>query len=401
MVLAAIGLLTTTVPSGAIAQGAVSPVIWTQDQTLAYTETDVPETEYGDALDADADRAVVGVPGIQAAQILERNAWGWEPTALLEPGDPVGRSVAIDGDRVALGAPGSDAVHVYRLTDEGWTHEAQLTGPSDDPADGLGFAVALDGDRLVASPGEAFVAVYEHDGQEWVREARLDAPSGANDFGREIDVSGDTVAVTEQSFREGTAYVYEETQDGWVRQATLTPPDGAVGFGRGLALDGGMLAVGAPWSFPAPIVAVYERTGGAWTMVENLTPSDLSPDASGSGFGTSIDVAGDDVLVGAPREDYTPGSPVSPPHADRPCMGLAVTTSCPQPGAAYHFAEQEGGWTQQAKLSAVEGTPKAAFGAATAFTDEGALIGSPWAGNIANADRGFVHSFRQTVLLEG
>lgn len=112
-----------------------------------------------------------------------------------------------------------------------------------------------------------------------------------------VAIDGDTlvVASARNASPNGSVGVYARGQDGWQQQAVLRshglPQDG--GFGTSVAISGDTVVVGAP---PYSVYVFVRRPAG-W-LVEEQVPapqSEASPD-----FGTSVAVSGNRLLVGGP-----------------------------------------------------------------------------------------------------
>lgn len=94
--------------------------------------------------------------------IFRRSGTGWVEEAWLDtgctrPGDLFGGSISIDGDCAVVGACGvgddgwwgSGTVHVFSRRPEGWQRAAALTPPKHQKECFFGYAVALDGKRIL------------------------------------------------------------------------------------------------------------------------------------------------------------------------------------------------------------------------------------------------------------
>ena len=124
---------------------------------------------FGDAVDVDGERIVVGAPLTDdgVAYVFEPSESGWH-TAELAPSSPTaeaqfGKEVAVSGDRILVGspndgqvAPHAGAAHVFELADAHW-FETTHVDPGGRQGDGYGTAVALDADMMV-------IGVPLHDG---------------------------------------------------------------------------------------------------------------------------------------------------------------------------------------------------------------------------------------------
>lgn len=187
------------------------------------------------------------------------------------------------------------------------------------------------------------------------------------------------------------------------------PAGGGLGFGASVAMDEGTLVIGAPYFAPAGgpygAASIYTRAGDSWMLQQTL------PTPSGLGFGGSVDVSGDTVIVGANNygsappharvylrtgsawalqatlipTDYVPGS-------DWTAVSVAIDGETAVVGtvrgASYVFVRTGTTWTQQAKLTAgVAGISY--FGARSVALDgDTAVIGAPYATVGANVEQG-------------
>ena len=154
-------------------------------------------------------------------------------------------------------------------------------------------------------------------------------------------------------------------------------------FGFGMSMSGHVLAVGVPnadgpnpgqTDIGAVDIFVYQEQFRLWERLKRIYPG--SP-LGAAAFGYSVDLDGDQLIVGAPGENH------------------AGALS----GAAYIFQRDQGGtdnWGQVAKLLPVTGEANAMFGASVGIDNEMAAIGSPQrtgAGMAMNAGAVFA-SFR-------
>jgi len=131
-------------------------------------------------------------------------------------------------------------------------------------------------------------------------------------FGISIASSGDTVVVGDfdaniEQF--GTVDVFVKPANGWsdmTQTATLTSSDNGVGFGTSVAISGNIIVVGAantsnfhdPAATPGAAYVFVKPAGGWKDMTETvkLTASDGLP---GDAFGNSVSISGSTIAVGA------------------------------------------------------------------------------------------------------
>ena len=284
-------------------------------------------------------------------------------------GAAFGTSVAASTEWLAIGAPGetvngatrAGAVYLYRRTGGRFEDEPVLI-ESPGAAEGLfGAAVSLDGDVLaVGAPagyyardgmwpdGTGTVYVYRRGDAGWEMDPLSTlVPSGSDlaaaYFGFSVKVWHGTIAIgaiaangcEEAVFRRrwGAVYVANDAGAGAgfkLGQCLRPRRFGEVGalFGFSVELSDDHLVVGAPWdacsdrhdktcNFPEYSGAAYtfhRGDGGTWQEQYYVKAPDARPlDV----FGTSVALAGETLLVGAPQEsgsspDAPPDDPTSP-----------------------------------------------------------------------------------------
>lgn len=176
-----------------------------------------------------------------------------------------------------------------------------------------------------------------------------DEPYGAGDFGAASDMDGDTLIVgasssdTEYGNFSGAVLIYQITEAGTlVLEGKLYAPDGyrLQRFGNSVAISGDTAVVGAKddkqiASF-AGAAYVFTRSNGVWSFQQKLAPTVLT---SEDYFGTSVDISGDTIIVGAPKN----------------------TINNVHNGAAYLFSRTGNSWVQNQKIIAPS-TSKFDFG---------------------------------------
>lgn len=154
-------------------------------------------------------------------------------------------------------------------------------------------------------------------------------------------------------------------------------------FGRSVALsaDGSTALIGAPKdgnskSGKSGAAYVFGQDNGGWKQHAKLVPADAD---EGDRFGQSVAVSGDGetALVSAFFDEDPNGS---------------------RSGSVYVFTNNEGRWSQQAKLVPTDGDPGDTFGIEIALSKNGtmALVGAP-SDDTANGDgAGSAYVFEQT-----
>jgi hypothetical protein len=143
--------------------------------------------------------------------------------------------------------------------------------------------------------------------------------------------------------------------DAWSDVARLTVTDGTTGFGTSVAISDDTVVVGA-----TDAVYVFRATGSRWRQVARLTPSESNPELA---FGASVAVSGETIVIGAPTKL------VVPVHGS---------------GLTYVFerGRRDHDWTQTAVLTPPEIFTGVAFnnlfGADVSVNGDTLVVGGPW-----------------------
>lgn len=255
------------------------------------------------------------------------------------------------------------------------TETEKLTA-SDTTADlRLGRSLSVSGDTAVVGAFDYSCAaadvcgaayVYRLHGTGWVEEQKLAGPDEehANSFGRSVCVSGDTAVVgggghCAGGLACGAAHIYRFNGTSWIDEQRLTASDPAAGtgFGWSVAVSGDTVVVGAEnddcaagWNCGAAYVFRFD--GESWIEQQKLTASDAG---QSDNFGVSVSVSGDTIVVGA--------------EGDR----CAAGTHC---GAAYVFRFNGEGWIEEQKLSASDAADHDLFGHSVSVSGNTAVVGA-------------------------
>jgi hypothetical protein len=304
-------------------------------QPVLTTPEGYPPVGFGGALSIFEETLIIGDGYAfsgdvgRAFAFRRTDAGHWLPTGVLEPslsvvtGD-VGVAVAAGSGLAVVGAPSSPQyingrAHVFQLAG-GWQQTQVLTGSQASLGDEFAKALALDGDRLIVGAPSADIdwadsgAAYLFErglGGTWQEVELFHIEGAAFDsyYGEAVDVDGERLVIGAPGFNQNRVEVYARVGDAWIREALLTEPSGDADarFGASVALSGDRLAVGAPNTDGAQgaawqgSVSIYTRTpAGDWVLEETLLPS--QPTTSDQ-FGTSVDLVGERLVVGAPYSD--------------------------------------------------------------------------------------------------
>ncbi len=173
----------------------------------------------------------------------------------------------------------------------------------------------------------------------------------------------------------GSVYMYRKVGLGWQFQSKLVASDGRFrdGFGSSIAISSDTLVVGArahdvDTSNDAGAVYVFQRQENSWIQTQKLIASDVSAFAN---FGSALSLKGDYLAVGAPSSS----------------SGTDV-------GAVYVYHRSGGIWSEQAIVQSPNF--QAQFGISIAIDDMNLLIGAPRVDHLGRTDSGVVFAYRRT-----
>lgn len=239
-----------------------------------------------------------------------------------------------------------------------------------DPAettDAFGRSVALDGDTLVTGapsddtllPNAGAVWVHSRDPENgWEFSYKINATDAAtgDGLGSSVAVNGDLL-VAGAPFAEageGAAYVFvRDIDDIWTQQTKLSgfPVPAGAGFGSSVSIFGDTIVVGAP-NAAGGSAYIFRNDGGVWSQQAIIESNDIQ---AGDRFGGAVAVFGNTVLVGASLED---------------AAGISA-------GAVYAFVGNLAGeWVQQGKLLAADTAGGDLFGGSVALEGNVAIVGA-------------------------
>jgi hypothetical protein len=298
---------------------------------------------------ADGESSKSSTPG--AAYVFARNEGGvdnWGQTAKLTitggaADDGFGHGVAVAGNIIVAGAPYDDdngnnsgSAYVFSRNAGGadnWGLLTTLSATGVIADDRFGYAVAISGDVIAVSAegdddnGVNSGSVYlfsrnEGSADNWGQTAHISPTdiAAVDFFGRDVAIDGDTLVVgscadddacpANPNCNSGSAYVFRRNAggaDNWGQASKITATDSITydQFGISVAIDGDVIAVGAAYHDPSPVltntgaVYVFARNEGGmdnWGQMVKLTARGGRP---GDQFGYTVAVDRDIVFVGA------------------------------------------------------------------------------------------------------
>lgn len=289
----------------------------------------------GYSADTDGSTTVIGDPyfrtlptgGIAGAfAVYEKQGATWVGTAMFTPpsissAERLGQSVAVRGDRIAatgLGGP----IRIYERAAQGQPWGLAATIPLANC-----HAVRMDGSVIYAatntgapSPATIYVVSQSAPGQ-WSTQSIISGVRISNDNGPTgWAVQGDRMifgfASNGLAANAQATVIYQRNPStgAWAQEATLPAraDPSFTGYGVYVALDGDTAVVGANWN-PPPLgsysgyARIFRRdpATGQWPLEAELTHP--APTAGGAtpGFGMSVGIRGDLVVVGSMLDDYS------------------------------------------------------------------------------------------------
>ena len=301
--------------------------------------------------------------------------------------------------------------------------------------DSFGFSVAISGDNAVAGSyrddnylGSAHF--FARSGGVWGSGQKLlglDTIADDN-FGWSVALNGNTAIVGANlddgpATDQGSAFVFFKNGP-WAQQQKLTAADGAADdqFGISVGVSGDTAVVGAFGSNSSRGAAyVFTRNGTAWTQQQKLTASD---GAAGDQFGWSVAVDGETVVIGAQSDDGARGAAyvfrrsgtvwtqeqklTAVDGATFDQFGYSVSISgdsvvcgavADSNGSAYVFARSGSTWIQQQKLTAADGAVNDKFGGSVAINGDRVIVGTEGDDIGTNADQGSAYLFQRSGIV--
>jgi hypothetical protein len=315
-------------------------------EVLGYLKPDLEAAGYGRNVAISGDVIVVNCYDpfdVLSVYVYVKPSDGWTSmteTAKLTAsdgasGDYFGSALAISGNTIVIGASGDDdnahfssgSAYVYEMPTAGWsdiTQTAKLTASDGAANDNFGSSVSISNDVIVVGAyhdddkGSAYV--YEMPTAGWSdmsQTAKLTASDGATDdyFGWSVGISERYIFVgtygdDDNGSMSGAVYFFEKTGSDWidaVETQKITPDDGLATdfFGTSVSVDGDYVVIGANRDddngSSSGSAYIFDNSTGSWVQNAKIGASDGS---LGDKFGSSVDIANNYIIVGAPEVDY-------------------------------------------------------------------------------------------------
>lgn len=338
----------------------------------------------------------------------------WTETAKIVASDRAaddrfGARVAMSGERIIVGAFLEDedatggatlneagSAYIFDLIGGVWTETAKIVASDRAAGYRFGFDVDISGNQAIigsyynatdtsggdpkVSAGAAYI--FELSGGVWMETAKIVASDRDtyNYFGYSVCMDGTTVIVGAQGNKTdtsgvnylsnaGAVYVFDLIGGAWTETIKLVASDRGTddNFGFDASINNNRVVVGAYKDgedvtggntlVEAGSAYVFEFIGGVWTETTKLVASDR--DANNQ-FGNSIDISGDNIIIGSRFESTDVAG------------GNLLTES----GSAYIFEFSGGVWLETNKLVSSDRGANDNFGTRVSISGNKAIVGA-------------------------
>lgn len=223
-------------------------------------------------------------------------------------------------------------IYIFTRSNDTWSVPTQLTLPQPSEINFNIAAVALKADTAIfAVPRKTYVYRRQPDTNNWFYEAQLEKN------GSTIAIDGNTIIVGQS--KSAYVFVRDLATGNWSQQAELSPITEDDKSPTNVDICGNTAVVGrAGIQSRRGAVDVYERNPdtGEWSLQNRFFPSDV-PWKVAYGFGASVAIDNNTIVVGASRKDI---------HDSMPMQLVEYNT------AAYVIERNPntGKWSQRVKL---------------------------------------------------
>lgn len=229
--------------------------------------------------------------------------------------------------------------------------DIKLTASDGEDDDHFGCSVSISGDYAIVGAygddnnrGSAYI--FKREETDWTQQAKLTASHNETDdyFGRSVSISGDYVIVGAKSY----AHIFKREGTSWTLQAKLTCSSD---YGASAYLDPSSVSISGDYAIIGTRIFAYifKRNGSSWTQQTELT---VTGRVKGDFYGRLVSISGDYAIVGT-------------------CVNDSYS------GSAYIFERSGANWTQQTRLTALDGAPRDYFGRSVSISGDYVIAGAP------------------------
>jgi Tol biopolymer transport system component len=302
-----------------------------------------------------------------------------------------GAAVGVEGDFMVVGEPdwnnGLGAAYILQRNSSGvWSIVRVLLAEDGEAGDSFGSAVSISGDTvIVGAPsddhptacditegndvGAAYVFQKNQGGSnQWGQVRKIVGEGGCDEnFGTAVDIAGDTAVVGTRR----DAFIFLRNTGGtnaWGRTKKLVPAEFASGFGESVSVSFDTVVVGTSVADAAYVFLRNQGGSGNWGQVKKLVPSDSVPFSS---FGRTVAISQNTIVVGDPEQNVDINH-----NGGLECNETSDECAV---GAAYVFERNQGGteaWGQVKKLLASDLGSFDKFGGSVAIWGDLLVVGA-------------------------
>lgn len=347
---------------------------------------------FGTSVNVNSDNIFVGAlrdNGFSGSGYIFNRNNNWAEIQKIVPVDSApfkrfGSSIAGNGQHIFVGSysdddlgSGGSAYFFKKISSTLVTyeqiHKITMNG-SEGQSNFFGSNVCVNGDHAIvgSDAGSAYIFSKDSSTGKWlqVKELTHVDSNSTTLFGFDVSLFGDHALVASRLTNE--VYLYFKNQGGTNNWGEVKLFNGPGGFGGDIHLNGNHILVRAPGT-----VFIYEKNQGGdnnWGLIKQIFPSNPLDE----GFGYSLDMSGDNLIVGIPS---TPTN----------------TT-----GQAYIFNKNEGGqnnWGEVKRIIPSNGGSRYLFGRGTSISGDYALIGSNKSAYIYSRNEGGTNNWGELKRL--
>jgi len=237
-----------------------------------------------------------------------------------ETSDAFGWGASLDGNMVVIGAPTDDlgavnsgAAHLF---DTSGNLLRTFNNPTPGIGDLFGIAVSISGNKIIIGTFLDDVGISTNAGSAFLFDATTGnllqtfnspEPNTGDLFGRSVSISGNNILIGAPfddtgAQDAGIAYLFDATTGSLLQTFTNPTPGNADLFGHLVSISGNNVVIGADGDntgvHAAGSVYLFDATTG--TLLRTfVNPNPNQPDR----FGTSVNISGNNILIGAPFDD--------------------------------------------------------------------------------------------------
>ena len=277
---------------------------------------------------------------------------GFTPTYSMTGSD----DFSIDTETGQIKVEGSDLVRGQQAVTVAVS--VQKDGVDDDPT-----TATINVTINITSMGP-WVEIAKITNSNWAANDSLGTSVAVDETAGTIVVGGKSVDIGSVG-DAGAVYVFDGPDASGVRLTASAAGTANEEFGYSVDIDGDTIVVGTSPATTAGKVYVFVKPGtGGWAA--SSTPSaalTATGSAAGDGFGESVAISGDTIVVGVPTQDYTDGQ----------------SNIVADAGSAYVYAKPAAGWadgTQTAKLLPADPVADGSFGKMVDVDGDTVAVGS-------------------------